>query len=374
MIIAGLFVGRVIVKQVQRDRACECKSSLCGGITGRFMNSKTKTQLTLDAKKRLLREMLFARRFEERCYEAYVERKIGGFLHLYPGEEACAHGVLEAARPGKDYVITSYRDHVHAIKSGVDPKAIMAELYGKVTGCCKGLGGSMHIFGVDHRFMGGYALVGGPFPLAAGIAKGIQMKRGDEISICFLGDAANNQGTFHESLNMAKLWNLPVLYVCENNLYGIGTRIDRSTAVVDQYKRVAAYNIPSQQVDGQDIEKVYAAAVEAVNYVRSGQGPYFLELMTYRYRGHSMSDSNAYRSKSEERIWGERDPIILLRDRLIQLGVMTQEDYKKLDAEILDRIESEVIKFAEESPEPPKEMLAKYVLVEQDPWVNGGAR
>ncbi len=338
------------------------------------MSKKRDTQLSNEAKKRLLHEMLFARRFEERCYEAYVERKIGGFLHLYSGEEACAHGVLEAARVGHDYVITSYRDHIHAIKSGVDPKAVMAELYGKVTGCCKGLGGSMHIFGVDKRFMGGYALVGGPFPLAAGIGKGIQLKKGDEICICFLGDAANNQGTFHESLNMAKLWNLPVLYVCENNLYGIGTRIDRSTAVIDQYKRVSAYNIPSTQVDGQDVEKVYAAAVEAVDYVRSGKGPYFMELMTYRYRGHSMSDSNAYRSKSEERIWGKRDPIITLRDRLIEAGEMSLEDYQAMDAEILERIESEIIKFSEESPEPPLEMMEKYVLAENDPYVAGGGR
>ncbi|HFC54484.1 MAG TPA: pyruvate dehydrogenase (acetyl-transferring) E1 component subunit alpha, partial [Gammaproteobacteria bacterium] len=224
-------------------------------------------------KKRLLREMLYARRFEERCYEAYVERKIGGFLHLYPGEEACAIGVLEAARPGRDYVITGYRDHVHAIKCGADPKEVMAELFGKETGSSKGRGGSMHIFDVKHRFMGGYALVGGPFPLAAGIAKALKMKGEEEISICFLGDAANNQGTFHEALNMASLWQLPVLYVCENNLYGIGTRIDRSTAVVEQYKRVCSYDIPAAQVDGQDIEKVYAAAREAVAHVRSGKGP-----------------------------------------------------------------------------------------------------
>ncbi len=318
--------------------------------------------------------MLFARRFEERCYEAYVERKIGGFLHLYPGEEACAFGVLEAANVGSDYVITSYRDHVHAIKCGVPPKEVMAELYAKETGCCKGLGGSMHIFGAEHRFMGGYALVGGPFPLAAGIAKGIKMKGGDEIAICFLGDAANNQGVFHESLNMAKVWDLPVLYVCENNLYGIGTRIDRSTAVIDQYKRVSGYDIPSAQEDGQDIEKVYAAAQKAIDYVRSGKGPYFLELMTYRYRGHSMSDSNAYRTKDEERMWSERDPIIMLRDRLIKDGETTLEEYKQMDSEILEEIENEVIKFAEESPEPSMELLHKYVLAENDPWVNGGAK
>lgn len=323
-------------------------------------------------KKRLLREMLFARRFEERCYEAYVERKIGGFLHLYPGEEACAFGVLDAARPGHDYVITGYRDHVHAIKCGADPKKVMAELFGKETGSSKGRGGSMHIFDIEHRFMGGYALVGGPFPLAVGMAKGIKMKGGDEISICFLGDAANNQGTFHESLNMAALWELPVLFVCENNLYGIGTRIDRSTAVIEQYKRVCGYNIPSAQVDGQDIEQVYAAAKIAVDHVRSGKGPYFLELMTYRYRGHSMSDSNAYRAKEEERMWGKRDPIIILRDRLIEAGELGMDDYKRMDDEVLEFIEKEIIKFAEESPEPKLEELEKYVLAENDPYVRGG--
>ena len=323
-------------------------------------------------KKRLLREMLFARRFEERCYEAYVERKIGGFLHLYPGQEACCHGVLEAARPGHDYVITGYRDHVHAIKCGADPKEVMAELYGKETGSSKGRGGSMHIFDVKHHFMGGYALVGGPFPLAVGMAKAIKMKKTDQISICFLGDAANNQGTFHESLNMAALWELPVLFVCENNLYGIGTRIDRSTAVIDQYKRVCGYNIPSNQVDGQDIEKVYAAAKTAVDHVRSGKGPYFLELLTYRYRGHSMSDSNAYRAKEEERMWGKRDPIIMLRDRLIEAGELSMDEYKRMDDEVLESIENEIIKIAEESPEPKVEELGKYVLADNDPYVRGG--
>ena len=324
-------------------------------------------------KKRLLREMLFARRFEERCYEAYVERKIGGFLHLYPGQEACAHGVMEAARPGEDYVITGYRDHVHAIKCGADPKEVMAELYGKETGSSKGRGGSMHIFDVEHRFYGGYALVGGPFPLAAGMAKAIKLKGEDNIAICFLGDAANNQGTFHETLNMAALWQLPVLFVCENNLYGIGTRIDRSTAVIDQYKRVCGYNIASAQADGQDIEAVYAAAQKAVDHVRSGKGPYFLELLTYRYRGHSMSDSGAYRSKEEEGEWKERDPIVVLRDRLIAAGDLTMEDFQALDKAVIDEIENEVIKFAEESPDPKLEDLEKYVLAENDPYVGGGA-
>ena len=336
------------------------------------MDSMSKNPMDIAVKKRLLREMLYARRFEERCYEAYVERKIGGFLHLYSGEEACALGVLEAARPGSDYVITGYRDHVHAIKCGSDPKVVMAELYGKETGSSKGRGGSMHIFDVANHFMGGYALVGGPFPLAAGIAKGIKLKGTDEISICFLGDAANNQGSFHESLNMAKVWNLPVLYVCENNLYGIGTRIERSTAVLDQYKRVAAYDIPSVQVDGQDIETVYESAQTAVDHVRSGKGPYFLELMTYRYRGHSMSDANAYRSKDEEGEWLQRDPILILRDRLIAEGEVSLDAFKAMDKEIIDEIENEVVKFAEDSPEPPVSEVAKYVLAENDPYVLGG--
>lgn len=329
--------------------------------------------LNVADKQRLLREMLFARRFEERCYEAYVERKIGGFLHLYPGQEACTHGVMEAARPGQDYVITGYRDHVHAIKCGSDPKEVMAELFGKETGSSKGRGGSMHIFDVKNRFYGGYALVGGPFPLAAGMAKAIKLKGEDNIAICFLGDAANNQGTFHESMNMASVWNLPVLYVCENNLYGIGTRIDRSTAVVDQYKRVCGYNMEAAQEDGQDVEKVFAAASKAVEYVRSGKGPYFLELLTYRYRGHSMSDAGAYRSKDEEEEWRTRDPITVLRERLIKAGELTEEDYKKLDQDILDEIENEIIPFAEQSPDPKVEDLEKYVLAENCPWVKGGA-
>lgn len=318
--------------------------------------------MKLEDKKRVLREMVLHRRFEERCYQAYIERKIGGFLHLYPGQEACCNGVMEAARPGHDYVITGYRDHVHAIKCGTDPKVVMAELYGKETGCSKGRGGSMHIFDVAHRFMGGYALVGGPFPLAAGIAKGIQMKGGDEIAICFLGDAANNQGTFHETMNMSKLWNLPVLFVCENNQYGIGTAIDRSTAVTDQFKRASAYNIDAAQCDGQDFDVVYEHAKKAVAHVRSGKGPFFLELMTYRYRGHSMSDSRSYRSREEEELWKQRDPLFILRDRLIDMKALTMQEFEAMEKETDAYIENEIIKFAEESPEPNVAELEKYVL------------
>lgn len=311
--------------------------------------------------KRLLREMLFARRFEERCAEAYHERKIGGFLHLYPGQEACAIGVLDVARPGHDYVITGYRDHIHAIKCGAPAREVMAELYAKETGSSRGRGGSMHIFDPTVNFMGGYALVGGPFPLAAGFAKGIKLKGTDQISICFLGEGANNQGTFHETMNLSKVWNLPVLFVCENNGYGIGTSVERCTAVTEQHKRAAAYDIEAAHTDGQDIEAVMAAAKIAVDYVRGGKGPYFLELNTYRLRGHSMSDSGAYRSKEEVEQWAKRDPVLLYKNRLLERKIITETDYQSMDKAILDEIENDIIKFAEDSPEPRVEDLEKYV-------------
>jgi pyruvate dehydrogenase E1 component alpha subunit len=326
-------------------------------------------------KKRLLREMIFYRRFEDRTFEAYMERKIGGFLHLYTGQEAVATGVLEMARTGQgtdnDYVITGYRDHVHAIKTGAPAREVMAELYGKETGSSKGRGGSMHIFDASQNFMGGYALVGQPFPLAAGLAMGCKHKGTDQIAICFLGDGANNQGTFHETMNMAKIWNLPVLFVCENNQYAIGTHINRSTAVVDQYKRMCAYDIEASQHDGMDIDVVMEAAKKAVDFVRSGKGPYFIEFMTYRYRGHSMSDAKGYRTKEEEAEWQKRDPIKIYSDRLIKAGTIKADDIKAMEKAIDDEIEDDIIKFAEESPEPKVEELTKYVLDDNpDPrWV-----
>jgi pyruvate dehydrogenase E1 component alpha subunit len=326
-------------------------------------------------KKRLLREMIFYRRFEDRTFEAYMERKIGGFLHLYTGQEAVATGVLEMARTGQgtdnDYVITGYRDHVHAIKTGAPAREVMAELYGKETGSSKGRGGSMHIFDASQNFMGGYALVGQPFPLAAGLALGCKHKGTDQIAICFLGDGANNQGTFHETMNMAKIWNLPVLFVCENNQYAIGTHINRSTAVVDQYKRVCAYDMEASQHDGMDIDVVMEASKKSIDFVRSGKGPYFIEFMTYRYRGHSMSDAKGYRTKEEEAEWHKRDPIKIYTDRLIKAGIIKAADIKAMEKEIDDEIENDIIKFAEESPEPKVEDLTKYVLDDNpDPrWV-----
>ncbi len=326
-------------------------------------------------KKRLLKEMIFFRRFEDRTFEAYMERKIGGFLHLYSGQEAVATGVLEKAMLGKgtdnDYVITGYRDHVHALKAGAPAREVMAELYGKETGSSRGRGGSMHIFDPSVNFMGGYALVGQPFPLAAGLAMGCKHKGSKQIAICFLGDGANNQGTFHETMNMAKVWNLPVLFVCENNGYAIGTHIDRSTAVKDQYKRVCAYDMEASQHDGMDIETVMEAAEKAIDFVRSGKGPYFIEFMTYRFRGHSMSDAKGYRTREEELEWEKRDPIKIFSKRLIEQGLITEDDIKAMEKDIDDEIENDIIKFSEESPEPKVEDLHKYVL-DDDPdprWI-----
>ncbi|BAW80647.1 pyruvate dehydrogenase (acetyl-transferring) E1 component subunit alpha [Candidatus Nitrosoglobus terrae] len=326
-------------------------------------------------RKRLLREMIFYRRFEERTFEAYMERKIGGFLHLYSGQEAVATGVLQMVQAdrgiGFDYVITGYRDHIHAIKSGAPAREVMAELYGKETGSSKGRGGSMHIFDPSAHFMGGYALVGQPFPLAAGLALACKHQREGRIAVCFLGDGANNQGTFHETMNMASIWKLPVLFVCENNLYAIGTAIERSTAVLDQYQRLGAYKIPASQHSGQDIEIVMEATRSAVTHVRNGNGPYFLEFLTYRYRGHSMSDSGAYRSKEEVTDWMQQDPIQILATRLIHANELTEGELKDLEQEVQNEIDNDIIKFAEESPEPRVEDLTKYVFEDNpDPrWI-----
>jgi pyruvate dehydrogenase E1 component alpha subunit len=331
--------------------------------------------MSTEDQKRLLREMIFYRRFEDRTFEAYMERKIGGFLHLYSGQEAVATGVLDKAVVGQgeknDYVITGYRDHVHAIKTGAPPREVMAELFGKETGSSKGRGGSMHIFDASQNFMGGYALVGQPFPLAAGLALGAKHKGSGQIAICFLGDGANNQGTFHETMNMASVWDLPVLFVCENNQYAIGTEISRSTAVLDQYKRMCAYDIKASQHDGMDIDVVMKEAEKAINYVRKESKPYFIEFMTYRFRGHSMSDAKGYRTKEEEAEWEKRDPIKIYSRRLIEAGVVTADDIKAMEKEIDNEIENEIIKFAEDSPEPKVEELDRYVLDDNpDPrWV-----
>jgi len=261
-----------------------------------------------DAMRRLLRDMLLARAFEERAAQEYTKGNIVGFLHLYPGEEAVAAGVINAAGPA-DYIVSNYREHAHALVRGTPARVVMAELFGRSDGMSGGMGGSMHMFDAARRFMGGYAIVGQTCPIALGIAYGIALRRLPEAVICFLGDGAVNQGTFHESLNMAALWRLPLLIVCENNHYAIGTEIHRHSAVPEIYKRLSAYDIPAEKIDGMDVLKVYEASRRALERVRAGGGPQFIECETYRYRGHSMSDPGTYRPTVELKAHEAWDPI-----------------------------------------------------------------
>lgn len=263
----------------------------------------------------LLRQMLRARALEETAAQEYAAGRIAGFLHLYPGEEAVAAGVLSCAEPG-DYIVSTYREHVHALLRGIPAAAIFAELLGKKTGISGGMGGSMHLFDAQRRFLGGYAIVGETFPIALGAAYAVAYRQLPEAVICFFGDGAVNQGTFHESLNMAALWHLPILFVCENNHYQIGTEIHRHSAVVEVYRRACAYNIPAERINGMDVLAVQQASEQALARIRAGDGPQFLEFETYRYRGHSMADPGAYRPASEVQAYQRQDPIKELEGEL----------------------------------------------------------
>lgn len=257
---------------------------------------------------RMLHDMLLSRSFEERAAEEYSKGNIVGFLHLYPGEEAVAAGVINAAGPS-DYIVSNYREHAHALVRGTPARQVMAELFGRSTGMSGGMGGSMHMFDRERRFMGGYAIVGQSCPIAIGVAYGVAMRGLPESVICFFGDGAVNQGTFHESLNMAGLWRLPILFVCENNHYAIGTEIHRHSAVPEVFKRISAYNIPAEKIDGMDVLKVYHATRQALDRIRRGGGPQFLECETYRYRGHSMADPGTYRPAVELKAYQSLDPL-----------------------------------------------------------------
>lgn len=324
---------------------------------------------------RFLRDMLRARRLEERLAREYTRGQVGGFLHLYPGEEAVAVGTMAAAEPG-DYVVSTYREHVHALARGIPMRAIVAELFGKRDGCSRGLGGSMHLFDAERRFLGGYAIVGETFPVAIGAAYAVMLRGLPEAVLCFFGDGAVNQGTFHESLNMAALWRLPVLFACENNHYQIGTDIHRHSAVTEVYKRAGAYGIPAARVDGMDVEAVYARASEVLSRVRAGQGPQLLEFETYRYRGHSMADPGSYRPPVEVAAYAAQDPIAAemrelalhypdaealhalgldssesLGRRYVENGHLDTKGLEALEAQIRAEIE-DAVAFAQTSPEP----------------------
>lgn len=305
--------------------------------------------------------MLLIRSFEERCAEEYSKGNIRGFLHLYIGEEAIAVGAISALKE-QDYIVTHYRDHGHALARGLEPARVMAEMFGKATGTSKGKGGSMHLFDVSRRFMGGWAIVGGQLPLAVGLALASSYKGSDACTLCFFGDGALNQGEFHESLNLASLWKLPVLFFLENNLYGMGSHIDRTYAGGrDVYSAAEHYRIPSRQIDGMDVLEVHRATLTALEQVRAGKGPYFLEALTYRFRGHSMADPQEYRDRKEEEEWRKRDPLLLFRQRMLQDEVLSQADLDGMEREAHSTVE-EAVRFAAESPEPEDEVLYQDVL------------
>lgn len=308
--------------------------------------------------------MLLMRRFEERTQQAYIQQKIRGFCHLYIGQEAVAAGATSATRPD-DNMITAYRDHVHPIAKGTDPKAVMAELFAKSTGCSKGKGGSMHMFDVKHRFFGGHGIVGGQIPLGAGIAFADQYNKTDRVTLCSMGDGAVRQGAFHEALNMAMLWKLPVIFIIENNHYAMGTSVERTSNVTELWELGRAYNMPSFPVDGMRCETVHEAVVEAVERARKGEGPTLLEIKTYRYRGHSMSDPATYRTKEEVEEYKAKDPIEHTLDILKNNKWITDAQIEAAEARIKAEIEA-CIKFAEESPYPDPSELYKDVYMQTD--------
>ncbi|GFO53683.1 pyruvate dehydrogenase E1 component subunit alpha [Geomonas sp. Red276] len=306
-------------------------------------------------------QMVLCREFEESCAEQYAKGEITGFLHLYSGQEAVAVGCT-AGLEANDYILSAYRDHAQALVRGVEAKRIMAELFGRATGICKGKGGSMHLFSPEKRFMGGYAIVGGQFPIAVGLAWASHLKNEDSITACFFGDGSMNQGTFHESLNWARLWDLPLLFVCENNFYGIGTEVHRASAQAALHRRTCGYDIPSEKVDGMDVIAMYRATKRAAAWVRERQRPYFIEAVTYRFRGHSMADPARYRSSSEQEVWKSRDPIPNLGRRLIEEGIVTQEQLDGIHERCSAEVE-EAVSFASQSPWPEDDQVWEDIYV-----------
>lgn len=308
----------------------------------------------------LLRQMLRIRRFEERAAELYQRGKIHGFLHLYIGEEAVAAGSIPALT-SDDAIVATYREHGHALVRGTSMRSLMAELYGKATGCARGRGGSMHFFDASRRFYGGLAIVGGGLPVAVGLALADKLQGRARITACYFGDGAVAEGEFHESLNLAALWKLPVLFACENNLYAMGTALARHQSQPDIAAKAAAYAMPSQTVDGMDVLAVDTATRRALEIVREGQGPFFLECRTYRFRAHSMYDAELYRSRDEVNEWKQRDPITTFRETMRDAGLLDNDHWEKLETTIAAEVE-DAVAFAEGSPWEPAEDLARDVL------------
>lgn len=312
--------------------------------------------------------MLLMRKFEEKTGQLYGQQKIRGFCHLYIGQEAVVAGAISALQP-EDSMITAYRDHAHALAKGVSANSIMAEMYGKATGCSKGKGGSMHMFSKEHNFYGGHGIVGGQIPLGAGIAFAEKYKGTKNVNVCYMGDGAVRQGALNEAFNMAMLWKLPVIFVCENNGYAMGTSVERTTNMTDIYKIGLGFDMPCAPVDGMDPVAVHTAMDEAAQRARNGDGPTFLEIRTYRYRGHSMSDPAKYRSKDELESYKTKDPIESVRETILQEKYADQSWIEEIEAKV-KQIVDDAVKFAEESPWPEASELYQDVYVQQDyPYV-----
>jgi pyruvate dehydrogenase E1 component alpha subunit len=318
-----------------------------------------------DAAREWLETMHLIRRFEERAGEMYAKAKVGGFLHLAIGEEATIVGATRAMRD-TDYLISTYRSHGHTLARGTDPNAVMAELFGKVDGISKGRGGSMHMFDLEKRFMGGYGIVGGNLPLAAGMALASDYRGLDEVTLCTFGDGASNQGTFGETMNLAALWKLPVVFMVTNNQFGMGTSLERHSAVTDLRLKGEGFGVPGVRCDGMDVVDTYEVVKEAIRVAREERRPTLIEAVTYRFRGHSMADPEEYRTKEQVAEWRKRDPLLLFGDRLEAEGIMSAEDRDAMDQRMIARVD-EAVAFADASPFPPPESLYDdvYVLGDQ---------
>lgn len=314
-------------------------------------------------------QMMLMRRFEEKSAQLYGQQKIKGFCHLYIGQEAVVAGTMSAITK-EDKLITAYRDHAHALACGIPAREVMAELYGKATGCSKGKGGSMHMFSKEHNFFGGHGIVGGQIPLGAGIAFADMYRGGKQVTVCYMGDGAVRQGALHEAFNMAMIWKLPVIFICENNGYAMGTSVKRTTNVMDIWKIGLAYDMPSKEVDGMNCESVHEAISEAVDRGRRGDGPTFLEIRTYRYRGHSMSDPAKYRTKEEVEEYKQQDPIEQVRKVILDNNFATPADLEAIEEKIAAVIQDSV-EFSENSPWPDASELYTDVYMEPNyPFIN----
>ncbi|MBW4662372.1 MAG: pyruvate dehydrogenase (acetyl-transferring) E1 component subunit alpha [Drouetiella hepatica Uher 2000/2452] len=321
---------------------------------------------------RLYEDMNLGRMFEDKCAEMYYRGKMFGFVHLYNGQEAVSTGVIQAMRPGEDYVCSTYRDHVHALSAGVPAREVMAELFGKATGCSKGRGGSMHLFSSEHRLLGGYAFIGEGIPVALGAAFQSKYRResmgdasADQVTAAFFGDGTSNNGQFFECLNMAALWKLPILFVVENNKWAIGMAHERATSQPEIYKKASVFGMPGVEVDGMDVLAVRTVAQEAVRRARAGEGPTLIECLTYRFRGHSLADPDELRSKAEKEFWLARDPIKKLKAHLIDQQLFEEEELKAIERRIQAEVE-EAVQFAQDSPEPDPSELHHFVFAENE--------